>query len=140
MDSVEFLDAVRARHGLTSDRKLAQFLGINQGRVSLYRTGQRKLDPEACIKVARALELSPEYVLASVQAERAKRTEHRRIWQRLAELAKRTSVTALGFLVIGVSGSGVAAGVGNFQLCIFCQIRQARRSRPVGPLGCPAWT
>jgi hypothetical protein len=54
MDSVQFLDAVRAKHDLPSDRKLAAFLNIPGGRVSLYRTGTRKLDPDACLKVAKA--------------------------------------------------------------------------------------
>jgi transcriptional regulator with XRE-family HTH domain len=99
MDSVQFLDAVRAKHGIPSDRKLARFLGVAQGRMSLYRTGTRKLDPDACLKVAKALELPPEHVFASVQAERAKRTEHRRVWERLAKIAKNAGAAAVvGFI------------------------------------------
>src|SRR5262245_59542613 len=102
MDSVQFLDAVRERHGLPSDRKLAEFLGVDQPRVVAYRKGRRKLDPDACLAVAKALELPAEHVFAAIQAERAKRTEHRRVWERLAKLAKNAHVLA----VVGVVGAG----------------------------------
>jgi DNA-binding transcriptional regulator YdaS (Cro superfamily) len=99
MDSVQFLDAVRARHRIPSDNKLAQFLGLPQPRVTSYRTGRRKLDPDACLAVAKALELPPEHVFASVAAERAKRTEHRRVWERLAKIAKNAgAAVVVGFV------------------------------------------
>ncbi len=103
MDSVQFLDAVRAKHSIPSDRKLARFLGVAQGRMSLYRTGTRKLDPDACLKVAKALELPPEHVFASVQAERAKHTEHRRVWERLAKMAKNAGAAAVVGLIAATS-------------------------------------
>lgn len=121
MNSVEFLDAVRTRHGLTSDRQLAKHLKINQGRISLYRTGARKLDPEACIKVAKELGLPAEYVLASIQAERAKRTEHRRLWERLAKAARNLHVLAVvGFVGAGAVAPSPSSAIGNAEQCIFC--------------------
>ena len=119
---------MRKRHGLDSDRKLAKFLGINQGRVSLYRTGARKLDPEACLKVAKALELPPEHVFAAVQAERAKRTEHRRIWERLAKLAKNAHVLGAVVFVAAIGAPAApTATTANVQQSIFCQITRAWR-------------
>lgn len=132
MRSVEFLDAVRARHRIPSDVKLAKFLDLEQGRISLYRTGRRTLDPETCIAVAGALELPPEYVLASVQAERAKRSEHRRIWERLAELAKRSNAAALvGFVAIGAGAPALMAALERAGQCIFCQIVRRWRFRVI---------
>jgi plasmid maintenance system antidote protein VapI len=132
MDSIAFLDAVRQRHQLPSDNKLAQFLHIPQGRITSYRTGRRKLDPDACIKVAKALELPPEHVLASIAAERAKRTEHRRIWERLAKIAKQAHVLAVvGFVGAGaVAPSPAHAGDGAQSLYILSNRR--RRSIDVG--------
>lgn len=103
MNSVDFLDAVRERHGLPSDRKLGQFLDINGGRISLYRTGKRKLDPVACEKVANALGVDAGYVMAAVQAERAKRSTEREVWLRLAQLAKKSQAAALATVLL-VSG------------------------------------
>ncbi|HZF30018.1 MAG TPA: helix-turn-helix transcriptional regulator, partial [Gammaproteobacteria bacterium] len=113
MNSVDFLDAVRAKHGLESDRKLARFLGIDRSRMPNYRAGRRKLDPDACVAVAKALELPPEHVFAAVAAERAKRTEHRRIWERLAKLAKTAHVlVVVGVVAVGALGRPSSADAG----------------------------
>jgi hypothetical protein len=98
MNSTQFLDAVRARHSIPSDRKLSVFLAIDQPRVSAVRNGRRRLDPDMCMAVAKALDLPPEHVFASVAAERAKHTEHRRVWERLAKMAKSAGAAiVLGF-------------------------------------------
>lgn len=101
MNSVQFLDAVRAKHGLDSDNKLARALQIDRARISAYRNGRRKLDPDACVAVAKALGLPPEHVFATVAAERAKRSEHRRIWESLAKYAKNMHVLcAVGLVAV----------------------------------------
>jgi DNA-binding transcriptional regulator YdaS (Cro superfamily) len=126
MDSVEFLDAVRARHGIPSDNKLAKHLGLPEPRISLIRTRTRKLDPAACIAVASALDVPAEYVLASVQAERAKRTEYRKIWERLAELAKSG---AASLAAIAIMSPALLSAVDAGQ-CILCK---TGRGYPKGP-------
>ncbi len=85
MKTTEFLDAVRARHGLTSDYQLARFLGVKQPTVSRYRTGGGSFDEAMCLKIARALELEPGYVLAAIAAERAKPAEVKAAWSALAK-------------------------------------------------------
>ncbi len=116
MNSVQFLDAVRARHKIPSDRKLAKFLKMPQARVSAVRTGARKVDPDMAIKVAGALDFSAEYVLAEIQAERARKTRHAVIWKRLARLAKKAQAAALliaitGLLNLSPAGVSQAKGV-----------------------------
>lgn len=131
MNSVQFLDAVRTKHGLDSDRKLAKFLGIDRSRMPNYRAGRRKLDPDAALAVAKALELPPEHVFAAVAAERAKRTEHRRIWERLAKLAKTAHVLAIvGALGVSVVQPRPAAAVSlNAQDIHYASDRRRRRRR-----------
>jgi len=125
MDSVQFLDAVRARHRLPSDRKLAAFLGIDQPRVVAYRKGRRKLDPDACLAIARALELPAEHVFASIAAERAKRSEHRRVWERLAKLAKNAHVVAaVGLLSSTSIAPPYHAAEAAAEQCILCKKRR----------------
>lgn len=132
MDSVDFLDAVRARHNIPSDNKLAQFLGMTQGRVATYRTGRRKLDQDACVRIAKALELPPEHVFASIQAERAKRSEHRRIWERLARIAKNAHVLALLMVLsIGAVDEARASTVAVFDHGLLIMRRWLRRLLPV---------
>ena len=88
MNSIEFLDAVKKRHNIPSDNKLAQFLGVPQPQVANVRTGFRKVDGRMALAIAKALDEPPEYVLAEIQVERAKRPELRRVWKRMAALAK----------------------------------------------------
>ncbi len=55
--TVQFLDAVRVRHGLTSDYQLAKFLRARQQTISRYRNGQSMMDEAMCLKIAAALSL-----------------------------------------------------------------------------------
>jgi plasmid maintenance system antidote protein VapI len=133
MESVEFLAAVRQRHGIESTRALAAFLKLERERVTAVQQGRRRLDPDMCIAVAAALELPPEYVLASVQAERAKRTEHRRLWERLAKLAKHAGAAAVvGFIAsTAPAPSAQAAGHNAAENIHSAQYRDRRRRRVV---------
>lgn len=144
MTSVEFLDAVRARHSIPSDVQLAKFLKIDHSRVSLYRTGRRRLDPNACIKVAAALDLPAEHVFAAVQAERAKRTEHRRIWERLAKLARHAgAAVVLAYAATSPQPAPAAVSSAGAQDCIFCQTRRRwwwQRPLSAAPPGARTWT
>jgi transcriptional regulator with XRE-family HTH domain len=131
MTTVAFLDAVRVKHGLDSDNKLARLLRVDRTRISAYRNGRRTLDPEACVAVAAALELPPEHVFAAVQAERAKRTDHRKIWERLARLAKHAGAAAVVGLIVSTSApTSSRATEAAARECIFCQIRRGGRGRP----------
>ena len=98
--TVEFLDAVKARHGLTSDYALARLLGVVPSAIYGYRAGRSHLDEGICLTVAKALDVAPGYVLACVAAERAKRTEVARAWRELAKQA--AGVAAL--VLVAVSG------------------------------------
>lgn len=104
MDTNRLLDAVCRRHGLTSNRSLARFLEIDRTRITAYRAGRRTLDADACIAVAKALDEPAGYVLATVQAERAKRTTHRREWMKAAKQLRHTAMAVA--LSVG-AGSGL---------------------------------
>lgn len=84
-NSKQFLDAIMARHGLTSDYQLAKFLGIRQQRISIYRH-HGAFDDDTCIMVAAALGLEPSYVMACIAAERTKSAKAKAAWQHAAEL------------------------------------------------------
>lgn len=101
MDTNAFLDAVKARHRLSSDYQLAKFLGWRQQRTTDYRNTGRQLDDVACIQVAEALELPPAYVMAEIAAERAKSAEARRYWRQAAALLKQGKVAVLATAFLG---------------------------------------
>jgi len=83
--TIEFLDAVKEKLGVTSDYALAKRLGFSLSAVSSYRTGRRALDDDAALTVAIALEIHPFNVIAAVNAERAKTPEQRARWSGVME-------------------------------------------------------
>ncbi len=102
MNSIEFLDSVREKHGIPSYNKLAQFLGIEQARISQYTTARRKLDPIACRKVAESLGIDAAVVVAEIQLERTKCPEDAAVWKHAVDLLRRaTAAGLLGFVLLG---------------------------------------
>ncbi len=91
MKTIEYLDAVRDRHGLTSDNKLAALLEIDRPVVSSYRTGRRTLTQSDAAKVAESLEIDPTVVVADIQLERSKRPEEAAVWERAVEILKQAT-------------------------------------------------
>lgn len=95
MNTVEFLDAVKRRHGLSSDYALAKRMGWNTARVSIYRAGRRELDDEGCVQIAAELGVPPAYVMASIAAARAKSASIKKHWQEAAKLLKQGTAAAI---------------------------------------------
>ena len=134
MKSADFLDAVRAKHGFTSDYQVHKFLRIAQSRVSMYRTGRREFDSKTCHLVANALDVDPAWVMVEIQVERANRTEDRDAWQRVADLVKVAGVASVLALAVFLEVDAPTlenAGVGV--LCILCYIACAAAWRHFRP-------
>jgi transcriptional regulator with XRE-family HTH domain len=109
MKTVEFLDALRARHGLPSDYALAALLGVTRQTISKYRNGADFFGDQMAVKVAGLLELDPCYVMACAHAERATDEHIRSLWSRLASSAKKVgrkggATVAAGILSVAFSG------------------------------------
>lgn len=81
----EFLDAVKAKHGLASDYALSKELGVKPSCISNYRSNRSYLDDLMAVKVAEALEIDPLYVIASANAERSKKDSERKVWTDILE-------------------------------------------------------
>ena len=107
MNSAQFLDKVKARHALTSDYQVAKYLGLSPNRISMYRRGKREFDELTCMKVAHALDEHALYVMASIQGERAKDSEVKRVWLECAKIGKKAKAFVLSILiaVIGFGGA-----------------------------------
>jgi transcriptional regulator with XRE-family HTH domain len=111
MKSADFLDALQRKFNVKSDRKLAAQLGWPGARVSKYRTGSREFDEQTCAAVAQLLNVSPAYVMAEIQAERADCTEVKEEWRAVAKMLKgiRTSAKrAVYGLLLGLAILGGA--------------------------------
>lgn len=85
MTTIEYLDAIKAKAGISSDYALAKLLGFSLSAVSSYRHARRFLDDDAALSVAAALNLHPFQVIADANAERAKTPEQRARWTGVME-------------------------------------------------------
>lgn len=107
--TLEFLDAVKARHSLPSDYALAPILGITKQEVSKLRNQKAYLGNQTAIQVAKLLELDPAEVLASAHAERAKCPEEKAAWQSIMErLGGAAACALLGVALVSPSPSEAA--------------------------------
>lgn len=84
MTSLEYLEAVMERLGITSDYALAARLGVTRSAVSKFRKGAVFGD-DVALTVAEILQLNPLVVIAAANAERAKTPESRARWEGLME-------------------------------------------------------
>ena len=104
MNSADFLDQIRQQMDLPSDNQVAKLLGMPRERISMYRTGKREFDQDTCVAVAELLGEPPEFVLASIEAERAKSKNLKRVWASIANMAKKGQAAGLVSLaIIGMS-------------------------------------
>lgn len=90
MKTVEFLDAVKAAYGLTSDYQLAKKLAVTHSSISHYRSGRNFMDDSLAVKVAYLLDLDPLSVLAFAHIEREERIGDETLvsfWQDVAKRA-----------------------------------------------------
>ena len=61
--TVELLDMVKAKYGLTSDYQLAKKLGVSSARVSNWRNMKASLEWETAFQVADLLEIDDQNVV-----------------------------------------------------------------------------
>lgn len=81
MKSVKYLIQVQEKYELKNDAALAEKLKITRSAISLYKSGQRIMDEDTCLKVAVALKLNhPLEVLMAAGTDRAKKSGKKSIW------------------------------------------------------------
>lgn len=93
--TIDFLDAVKARHSLVSDYQLAPFLGVTRSCVSRMRVGKDYLGEKTALRVAEALEIEWSYVVACANAERAKDPLMKAKWASMAEKVASMAATVI---------------------------------------------
>lgn len=111
-NTVDFLNDVKAAHGLTSDYQLAKHLDVTRQRISNNMRRGEVMNEDMAGRVAKSLKLPLEHVLASVAAEKSKTAPARKAWEVLAKHAAGMAA-ALAIVVVTVGGS---ASFGDFQL------------------------
>jgi transcriptional regulator with XRE-family HTH domain len=99
----DWLAAVKAKHGMTSDYQLSKALHVTRSAVSKAQSGRQYMDDSTAIRVAELLEIDPLEVISSVNAERAKEPRERELWERAAA-AFRGTASALFLSALALAG------------------------------------
>lgn len=103
----QWLDAVKAALDIQSDYALAKKLDIRTTRIANYRMGRSFIDEDMALRIAEVLRIDAAVVLASAAAERAKRPDVKKAWERIAKTMS-AAVFALFFVGFSVFGGSVA--------------------------------
>jgi len=85
LNTLDLLEAVKVRRGISSDYALAKALGVSQPTVASYRAGNSRISDDVALTVAEILGMHPMSVIAAANAERAKTPEQRARWEGLME-------------------------------------------------------
>lgn len=85
MNTIEYLDLVRATLHLPSDYALQKPLGITKSQISYYRTGRDSLSDAVAVRVAEICDIDAGKVLLDMHMERAKSPEVRAAWAAVME-------------------------------------------------------
>lgn len=106
MRTVDYLDAVKAKHGLSSEAALERLLGVTHVTRLNYRQGRTAPDDRVALRIASLLETDPARVLADMAAERAQSDDARAVWE---EISRRLCVmsTRLGARARKQVGNGL---------------------------------
>jgi len=88
----DFIELLKAKHGLKSNYAVAKFLNQTDTAVARWAHGKNSFSDETAMQFADLLDLDPAYVVACVHAERAKLDAEKKLWERIATMS--TGVTA----------------------------------------------
>jgi len=97
MQSIKYLEMVREKYGITTDRALAEKIGVGQSAMSHYMKGNRIMDEETCLAVAIALEVPPDRILMAAGLDRAERSGQKSLW----EVFSKQAAMVTGAVVLG---------------------------------------
>ncbi len=84
--TLQYLDEAKRKLNVESDYALSKRLGCTTSAISNYRAGRSRMDDVMAVKVAEILERNPLELLASLNLERAKDEDVRRVWQGILEI------------------------------------------------------
>ncbi len=113
--TADFLDDLRAKLALPSDNKLARHLGMKRAQLGRYRGNYETFSDETSLKIARELQVEPDYIMACMAVQRAKSEATRAIWRRIA--AKLAPAAAVVLLALGIAPAPAPAGSLHNQNC-----------------------
>lgn len=85
MKTLEYLEKVKAKKGITSTYGLAKALGVSRSAVTQWERGICGFNDDTAKKVAEILGMHPGLVMIDNQREHAKNEETKRYWNEIFE-------------------------------------------------------
>lgn len=95
MHSVKFIDLAVRQCGHKNDSSLAKKLGWSSGAISMYRSGKRVMDDEACLALALELGISPLEIIGAACLDRAEKSGQKSLWEVFMNRAAATAGAVL---------------------------------------------
>ena len=107
------LDKAKVIHSLPSDYKLALIMGVNLTSLANYRNGKTLPDARVIRQICNLTGDDPAVLVAEIEAERAKTSDARELWQQVAERLRLVPAAALAAssLIAGNAGATSAGAV-----------------------------
>lgn len=141
METVDdLLDAVKQKHGIKSDYKLAAFTGKTVNTIANYRHGRSRPDDATLFQLAQLAEVKPDemYILAArFQADRAANDDMRGLWLGIAKRLQAGFANAEIMVLVAILSIAAPALITGFfgffapNVCILCLIAGVRLSYKV---------
>lgn len=129
--TIDFLEALKAKTGLSSDYALAKKLKITRAAVSKYRQKRTTFDDSTALTAAEILEVEPATVLAAVHAERAKTEAEKSAWKSIYErLGGIAASVMVATLLAAPSAPAKAAEGGRFANVYYVKSRRRLNTNP----------
>jgi transcriptional regulator with XRE-family HTH domain len=101
MKSAAYLEEVKAKLGLSTDKEVADYFNVTKAAISQYKSGARIMENEMCLAVAMTLEIDPLKVIMAADIDRATRSGQHSLWEKI--MARGTAVAASTVLATGVT-------------------------------------
>jgi transcriptional regulator with XRE-family HTH domain len=102
----QYLDDVKRRLDLPSDYALQQSLGISKSAISLLRNGKTFFDDATALRIANILDIDPLEVVAAANAERARNSDVRHMWENVwGKAAGAMATTAFAACIVGLAAA-----------------------------------
>lgn len=104
------LDEIKRQYNVTSDYKLAQFLGVVNGSIRHYRHGRSLPDLRVTQRIAFQLKIDPDVLYAEFQSQRAPDDFAQESWTRIARRLREAgfaavmSLVATVFAIVSIAG------------------------------------
>jgi plasmid maintenance system antidote protein VapI len=110
LTTAKLLEAAKKANNLPSNGALARILGVPDQTVYRWNTGKNQPDDINAIRLAALAGLDPGEVLAALQAESAKDTETRKVWESVAKRSRAAVAAFLAVILSAFTGIGPDGG------------------------------